>query len=296
MVLPNPASPATTMPETSARRTMTGRAVLGPAQPPGRQGRRGHAGQVDPGRGQQRIAVQAAQPDQARALLLGPDAHAAPGVGQVPGGLLVVGQAGPGDGRDRGGDALVVSDELGRPGSGAGGSTDPGSRGRGSGRAVATRPPTGGPAGSAPGRRPAGDAGGPDEPAAAGLSRQPARVAVPPTRASSMRQADEGGQHQRTPPRVHRGRRRRLMSSPSQQRSTSSPSPSSAWSGQRQRACQPDAQAGQSGLSAHISRHPLRHHSGSGGGTGASARSAASTRAAASSRRAAGGPWMWAWL
>src|SRR5512132_4600535 len=69
-------------------------------------------------------------------------------------------------------------------------------------------------------------------------------------------EADEGSQHQRTPPRVHRGRRRRAISSPSQQRSTSSPSPSPAWSGQRQRLCQPDAQAGQSGLSAHISQPP----------------------------------------
>src|SRR5215211_418476 len=46
------------------------------------------------------------------------------------------------------------------------------------------------------------------------------------------------------------------ISSPSQQRSTSSPSPSSASSGQRQRLCQPLAQAGQSGLSARISQPP----------------------------------------
>ena len=114
MVLPNPASPATTMPETSASRTMTGAAVLGPPQPPGRQGGRRHAGQVDPGRRQQRVAVQAAQPDQPRTLLLGPDADTAPGVGQIAGGPLVVGQAGASDGRDGGGHALVVSDELGR--------------------------------------------------------------------------------------------------------------------------------------------------------------------------------------
>ena len=43
--------------------------------------------------------MQAAQPDQPRSLLLGPDADAAPSVGQIPGGPLVVSQAGPGDGR-----------------------------------------------------------------------------------------------------------------------------------------------------------------------------------------------------
>ena len=53
------------------------------------------------------------QPDQARSLLLGPDGDAAPGVGQVAGGALVVGQAGAGDGGHGGGHALVVSDELG---------------------------------------------------------------------------------------------------------------------------------------------------------------------------------------
>src|SRR5215211_7913837 len=57
--------------------------------------------------------MQAAQPDQARSLLLGSHADTAPGVGQVAGGALVVGQASPGDGRDGGGDALVVGDELG---------------------------------------------------------------------------------------------------------------------------------------------------------------------------------------
>ena len=113
MVLPNPASPATTMPETSASRTMTG--LLSSAQPSHHDVRdcRGHAGQVDPGRRQQRVAVQAAQPDQARSLLLGPDGDTAPGVGQIPGGPLVVGQAGPGDGGHGGGHALVVGDELG---------------------------------------------------------------------------------------------------------------------------------------------------------------------------------------
>jgi hypothetical protein len=47
--------------------------------------------------------VQAAQPDQARPLLLGPHSHAAPSVGQVAGGALVVSQAGAGDGGRRGG-------------------------------------------------------------------------------------------------------------------------------------------------------------------------------------------------
>ena len=47
------------------------------------------------------------------ALLLGPDGDTAPGVGQIPGGLLVVGQAGAGDGGHGGGHALVVSDDLG---------------------------------------------------------------------------------------------------------------------------------------------------------------------------------------
>jgi hypothetical protein len=58
--------------------------------------------------------VQAAQPDQPRPLLLGPDADTAPGVGQVPGGALVVSQPGAGDGGHAGSHALVVSDELSR--------------------------------------------------------------------------------------------------------------------------------------------------------------------------------------
>src|SRR5829696_4187381 len=95
MVLPNPASPPTTDPETSASRTKTG--LVSSAQP-----------------SHQRVAVQPPEPDQARPLLLGPDGHAAPGVGQVAGGALVVGQASAGDGGHRGGDALVVRDELGR--------------------------------------------------------------------------------------------------------------------------------------------------------------------------------------
>ena len=56
--------------------------------------------------------MQPAQPDQARSLLLGPDADAAPGVGQVAGRALVVGQAGAGDGGHGGGDALVVNGDL----------------------------------------------------------------------------------------------------------------------------------------------------------------------------------------
>ena len=184
MVLPNPASPATTMPETSASRTMT--ELPSSAQPSHQDVREaGPCRTGRPGPEQQRITVQAAQPDQARPLLLGPHADTAPGVSQVAGGPLVVGQASAGDGGHGGGHALVVERRTRPSGSGAGGSTDPGSRGRGSGRAGATRPPTAAPAGSAPGRRPAQDAGGPGERAAAGPAGQPTRVAVPPTRASS---------------------------------------------------------------------------------------------------------------
>jgi hypothetical protein len=57
--------------------------------------------------------VQATQPDQPWPLLFGADADTAPGVGQVAGGPLVVGQPGPGDGGHSGGHALAVSDELG---------------------------------------------------------------------------------------------------------------------------------------------------------------------------------------
>jgi hypothetical protein len=47
-------------------------------------------------------------------LLLGPDGDAAPGISQIAGRPLVVGQAGAGDGGHRGGHAQVVRDELGR--------------------------------------------------------------------------------------------------------------------------------------------------------------------------------------
>jgi hypothetical protein len=57
--------------------------------------------------------VQAPQPVQARPLLLGPDSDSAPGVGQVAGGALVVGQPGAGDGGHGGGDTLVIDQELG---------------------------------------------------------------------------------------------------------------------------------------------------------------------------------------
>ena len=63
---------------------------------------------------QQRVAVQAPEPDQPGSLLLGSHADTAPGVSQIPGGPLVVSQAQPGDGRDGGGDALVVDHDLGR--------------------------------------------------------------------------------------------------------------------------------------------------------------------------------------
>ena len=113
MVLPNPASPATTMPETSAERMKTG--LASSAQPNHHESRVAGAMPDRSTRAgaKQRIAVQPAQPDQARGLLLGPDTDAAPGVGQVAGGALVVGQTSPGDGGHRRGDALVVGDELG---------------------------------------------------------------------------------------------------------------------------------------------------------------------------------------
>jgi hypothetical protein len=69
-------------------------------------------------------------------------------------------------------------------------------------------------------------------------------------------QPDEGGKHpHRLPQRIQRGRRRRAINNPSQQRSTSSPSPSSARSGWQQRVCQPVAQAGQS-ASSHPDTYP----------------------------------------
>src|SRR5215213_7160389 len=69
-------------------------AVLGPPKPPGGQGGGLDAGQIDLSSRQQRIAVQAPQPDQTRSLLLGPHGDTAPGVSQIAGRLLVVGQAG----------------------------------------------------------------------------------------------------------------------------------------------------------------------------------------------------------
>src|SRR4029450_5130062 len=63
--------------------------------------------------GQQRVVVQATEPDQPGRLLLGPHGHTAPGVGQIPGRLVVVGSAGAGDGGHGGGDALVVYGDLG---------------------------------------------------------------------------------------------------------------------------------------------------------------------------------------
>ncbi|HKO84253.1 MAG TPA: hypothetical protein VJ140_06765, partial [Actinomycetota bacterium] len=89
-------------------------AVFGPPQPPGGQAGGLDAGQVDPGRGQQRVAAQAAQPDLPWPLLLGPDGDTAPGISQIRSGPLVVRQAGASDGGHRGRDALFVGDELGR--------------------------------------------------------------------------------------------------------------------------------------------------------------------------------------
>jgi hypothetical protein len=88
-------------------------AVLGPPQPPGGQGRRGRAGQVDPCRRQERVAVQATELDPAGALLGGPDRDAPPGVSQVADDVLVVTETGAWDGGHRRGHALVVDGEVG---------------------------------------------------------------------------------------------------------------------------------------------------------------------------------------
>ena len=207
------------------------RAVLGPAQPPGGQGVGGHAGKVDPGRGQERVTVQPPELDQPWALLLGSDGDTAPGVGQVAGGPLVVSQTSASDGRHRGGHALVVSDELGGWEAVLAGPLIPIAKPQGlrQQRPLRRQPPglagsltDGGLLGMAagltspkpPGEQAAGQGGGPAD------------------QGQQQRQPDEGGEHLRhLPHRVQRGRRRRAISSPSQQRSTSPPSPSSARSG-----------------------------------------------------------------
>ena len=188
------------MPETSASRMKTGRAVLGPAQPPRGPGTgRGHAGQVDPGRRQQRVAVQAPQPDQPGPLLLGPDGDTAPGVGQVAGGPLVVGQAGAGDGGHGGGHALVVGDELGGGEAVLAGPLIPVAEAEGLGeqRPLGGQPP--GLAGPLPGGgllgMPAGLAG-PQPPA----EQDAGQGGGAADQGQQQRQADQGGQHQRTPP------------------------------------------------------------------------------------------------
>src|SRR4029450_6606931 len=121
MVLPNPASPATTIPDTSARRTITGRESS--AQPSHQLVREGGAGADRSTRAgavrrrarsaRPRVVVQPPDSHQAGRLLLGPDGPPAPGVGQVAGGPLVVGQPGPGDGGHGGGNALGVGLECG---------------------------------------------------------------------------------------------------------------------------------------------------------------------------------------
>jgi hypothetical protein len=82
------------MPETSASRMVTGQLRVG-----GRQ---------------QRVTVQTAQADQPGAELGGPHGDAAPGVSQVRGDVLVVGQVGAGNGGHGGGHALAVDHEPGR--------------------------------------------------------------------------------------------------------------------------------------------------------------------------------------
>ena len=84
-----------------------------------------------------------------------------------------------------------------RPGSGAGGSTDPGSPGLGSGRAAATRRPAAEPAASAAGRPPGRDAGGPGEPAAAepGDSRAGWRCRRPGPAAWTVRRGWQASAH-----------------------------------------------------------------------------------------------------
>src|SRR5215217_5124351 len=113
MVLPNPDSPATTMPETSARRIMT--KVPSSAHPSHQEVR--DAGAV-PDRSiragaRSRVAVQATELDPAGALLGGPDRNAPPGVSQVADDVLVVAETGAWDGGHRRGHALVVDGEVG---------------------------------------------------------------------------------------------------------------------------------------------------------------------------------------
>ena len=163
-----------------------------------------HAGQVDPGRRQQRVAVQAPQPDQARALLLGPDADTAPGVGQIAGGALVVGQARASDGGDGGGHALVVSDELGGREAVLAGPLVPVAEPQGLGeqRPLGRQPP--GLAGPLP------DGGLLGMPTGLASPQPPAKQAAgqgggAADQGQQQRQSDEGGQHQRTPPSGSRG-------------------------------------------------------------------------------------------
>ena len=160
-------------------------------------------------------------------------ADTAPGVGQVPGGPLVVGQASPGDGGHGGGHALVVSDELGGREAVLAGPLIPVAEPEGLGeqRPLGRQPPglagplpDGGLLGMAaglPSAQPPGQAG----------SRPGWRCRRPGPAAATGRRGWPASAHPSS--RVHRGRRRRAISSPSQQRSTSSPSPSSARSGQR---------------------------------------------------------------
>ena len=185
MVLPNPASPATTMPETSASRIMTG--VLSSAQPSHQEVRESGAMPERSILAGARSGSRCSPRSWIRpwALLLGPDADTAPGVGQVASGPLIVSQTSASDGRHRGGHALVVSDELGRWEAVLAGPLIPIAKPQGlrQQRPLRRQPP--GLAGSLTDGGLLGMAAGLSEREAAGRAGTPARVAVPPTKASS---------------------------------------------------------------------------------------------------------------
>jgi hypothetical protein len=200
------------------------------------------------GRGQERVTVQPTELDQARALLLGSDGHTAPGVGQVAGGPLVVSQAGASDGGHRGRHALVVDHDLGGREAVLAGPLIPVAEAEGLGEQGPLGRHTPGLAGPLSGGGLLGMAAclaSPQPPAKQAAGKRGGTA----DQGQQQRQADKGGKHQPHPYRVQRGRRRRAINNPSQQRSTSSPSPSSARSGEVHRVCQPVAQAGQSGSS-----------------------------------------------
>jgi len=159
MVLPNPTSPPTTVPETSAVRTITGRESS--AQPSHHDS--SEAGAV-PGRSMRAGASSGRSTSPAGGSA--PVVPARPARSRTPRcqrGTRRRAGSRPGRRRRwlrRWRSRLGRRPEAQRPGSGVGGSTGPGSRGRASARTGATRRPVGEPGGSAPKRRPAGDRGG----------------------------------------------------------------------------------------------------------------------------------------